>query len=348
MADETMLAAVLREHGGRDAIRIERVPVPVPGPHEVRIRVRASALNWLDVAVRRGPKFGEIPLPIIGGGDISGEIDVLGSGVSGWKPGDAVVVYPLVTCGRCEHCRSGEPTVCPEHRIFGEHLDGGLADYVVVPEATLLPKPSNLSFVEAAAMPIVFMTAWHMLITTARLSAGESVLILGAGGGVASAGIQVARHAGAKVLATTSTPEKAEAARKLGAEVVFNYREDDWERAVLTATDSRGVDVVEDNVGAVTWPVALRVLASNGRLVSTGSHSGAEVRFDLSQVYHRQLRILGANGGTYGELQTVLDLAQQGKLAPVVDRVLPIEKIHEGHRLLEEHDHFGKIVIERP
>lgn len=341
-----MRAAVLRHHGGRDAIRIEEIPTPSPGPSEIRLRVRASALNWLDVAVRRGPKFGAVPLPIIGGGDIAGEIDALGRDVTGWKPGDAVVVYPLVTCGRCAYCRAGEPTVCPEHKIFGEHLNGGLAEYVVVPDSTLLAKPARLSFVEAAAMPIVFMTAWHMLMTTARLSAGETALILGAGGGVASAGIQVARHAGARVLATTSTEEKATRARKLGADEVFLYREENWEARVLAATGGRGVDLVQDNVGAVTWPSALRVLASNGRLVSTGSHSGAEVTFDLSQVYHRQLRILGANGGTYDELATVLELAERGKLEPVVDRVLSLEEVPEGHRILEEHAQFGKIVIE--
>jgi NADPH2:quinone reductase len=341
-----MKAAVLKKHGDRDAIRIEDVPQPEPGQAEVRIKVQACALNWLDVAVRRGPKFGAIPLPIIGGGDIAGVIDTAGPSVDSWKPGDEVVVYPLVTCGICEYCRAGEPTVCPEHQIFGEHIDGGLAEYAVVPAYNLLAKPKSLSFVEAAAVPVVFMTAWHMLMTKAQLQAGETVLILGAGGGVASAGISIARLAGARVLATTSTILKAEHALELGAEQVFNYREDDWVQAVLNETGGRGVDLVQDNVGAKTWPSALKVLAGNGRLVSTGSHSGAEVTFDLSQIYHRQLRIIGANGGTYQELATILDLMEEGRLKPIVDKVLPLNEIHEGHRLLEEYDHFGKIVIE--
>jgi NADPH:quinone reductase-like Zn-dependent oxidoreductase len=221
-----------------------------------------------------------------------------------------------------------------------------LAEYTIVPAHNLLSKPKNLSFVEAAAVPVVFMTAWHMLMTNAQLRAGETVLILGAGGGVASAGISIARLAGAHVLVTTSTAQKADRAIELGAEQVFNYREEDWVQAVLEGTGGRGVDLVQDNVGAKTWPSALRVLAGNGRLVSTGSHSGAEVTFDLSRIYHRQLRIIGSNGGTYQELATVLDLMEKGRLKPIVDKVLPLEKIHEGHRLLEEYDHFGKIVIE--
>jgi NADPH:quinone reductase-like Zn-dependent oxidoreductase len=345
-AETTMKAAVLKKHGGREAVHVENVPIPDLGPADVRIKVQACALNWLDVAVRRGPKFGAIDLPLIGGGDIAGVIDAVGTEVDSWKPGDEVVVYPLVTCGVCEFCRAGEPTVCPEHKIFGEHIDGGLAEYTVVPAHTLLSKPKNLSFVEAAAVPVVFMTAWHMLITKAELRAGETVLILGAGGGVASAGIEIASLAGAHVLATTSTAQKAERALELGARHVFNYREDNWTEAVLKATGGRGADLIQDNVGAKTWPSALQVLAGNGRLVSTGSHSGAEVTFDLSQVYHRQLRIIGANGGTYHELATVLDLMEKGRLKPIVDTVLPLDKIREGHRLLEDYHHFGKIVIE--
>lgn len=216
-----MRAAVLRHHGERDAIRLEDIPVPNPEYGEVRVQVKASALNWLDVAVRRGPKFGEIPLPLIGGSDIAGVVDKLGEGTSGWEVGDSVVVYPLVTCRVCEYCRRGEPTTCPQHRIFGEHIDGGLAEYTIVPAANLLRKPSCLSFVEAAALPVVAMTAWHMLITVGQLRSGETALILGAGGGVASIGIQIANHAGARVLTTTSTPDKVARAVQLGAHEAF-------------------------------------------------------------------------------------------------------------------------------
>lgn len=341
-----MKAAVLREHGGRDAVRIEDVPIPEPGPAEARVRVKACALNWLDVAVRQGPKFGAIDLPIIGGGDIAGVVDLVGDLVEGWRPGDEVVIYPLITCGVCEFCRTGEPTVCPKHQILGEHIDGGLAEYTIAPAANLLRKPKNLSFIEAAAVPVVFMTAWHMLLTKADLKAGETVLILGAGGGVASAGIEIARLAGARVLATTSSEKKAERALDLGAHRVFNYRDEDWVQAVIDETHGRGVDLVQDNVGAKTWPQALQTLARNGRLVSTGSHSGAEVTFNLSQVYHRQIRIIGANGGTYPELATIFELMEKERLKPIVDTVLPLDQIHEGHRRLEEYEHFGKIVIE--
>jgi NADPH:quinone reductase-like Zn-dependent oxidoreductase len=344
----TMTAAVLRQHGGREAVQIEQVPVPEPGYGEVRIRVRACALNWLDVGIRMGPKFGEIPLPLIGGGDIAGEIDALGPGVSGWQTGQAVLVYPLVTCGVCEFCRRGEPTTCPEHRIIGEHLDGGLATYTVVPADNLIPKPSALSFEAAAALPVVTMTAWHMLITVGHLRVGEYALILGAGGGVATMGIQIARQAGARVLATTSTAAKAEKARALGAEAVFNYRETDWVQAVLDYTGGRGVDLVQDNVGAATWPHALRALARNGRLVVCGSHSGSTFELAIPQIYHRQLRILGSNGGTHHDLLAALKLVAAGQLRPVVDHVLPLDQIHEGHRLLEDGEHFGKVVIQLP
>ena len=341
-----MKAAVLREHGGRENVRIEDVPMPAPGPKGARVEVRACALNWLDVAVRQGPKFGTIDLPIIGGGDIAGVIDSVGDLVEDWRPGDEVVIYPLITCGLCEFCRAGEPTVCPKHQILGEHIDGGLAEYTIAPAANLLRKPKNLSFVEAAAVPVVFMTAWHMLLTKADLRAGETVLILGAGGGVASAGLEIARLAGARVLTTTSTEHKAERALEVGAHRVFNYRDEDWVQAVIDETHGRGVDLVQDNVGAKTWPKALQTLARNGRLVSTGSHSGAEVTFNLSQVYHRQIRIIGANGGTYPELVTIFNLMEKERLKPIVDTVLPLEQIHEGHRRLEEYAHFGKIVME--
>jgi NADPH2:quinone reductase len=343
-----MLAAVLHHHGDRDAVQIEHVPIPEPIYGEVRIRVKACALNWLDVGTRRGPKFGTVPLPLIGGSDIAGAVDALGDGVCDWKVGDEVLIYPLLTCGVCEYCRRGEPTTCPQHRIIGEHVNGGLATYTVVPASNLIPKPSNLSFVEAAALPVVAMTAWHMLMSVGKLRAGESVLILGAGGGVASMGIQIARYAGATVLSTTSSRDKQERAKALGAHEVFNYRVEDWVQRTLNVTGGRGVDLVQDNVGAATWPLALRALASNGRLVPCGSHSGTTFNLDITQIYHRQLRILGSNGGTFHDLTSVLALIQQEHIRPVVDTTLRLEQIHEGHRLLEDGEHFGKVVIVIP
>jgi NADPH2:quinone reductase len=341
----TMQAAVLRAHGERDAIALEEVAVPEPGRGEVRLQVHACALNWLDVGIRRGPKFGAISLPLIGGGDIAGIIDQVGEDVAGWHVGDAVLVYPLLTCGECEFCRRGEPTTCPNHRIIGEHINGGLAEFVVVPAKNLIRKPSSLSFVEAAALPVVAMTAWHMLISVGQLHVGEQVLIVGAGGGVASMGIQIARHAGARVLTTTSQSTKAERARAIGAHEVFNYRDGDWALQVLDATGGRGVDLVQDNVGAATWANGLRALARNGRLVVCGSHSGTQFPLDIPQIYHRQLRILGSNGGTYHDLTSALALVSNGILKPVIDTVLPLSQVHEAHRLLEEGDHFGKVVI---
>lgn len=343
---ETMTAAVFYEHGERDVIQLDQMPIPQPAGDEARIRVVACALNWLDVGIRRGPQFGAVPLPLITGVDVSGVIDAVGAEVKGWQAGDAVTFYSLVTCGECEFCRAGAVTVCPQHQIIGEHMNGGLAEYTIVPARNLIPKPKNLSHVETAALPVVSMTAWHMLITVARLQAGESVFIPGAGGGVASMGIQIAKLAGANVIASTSTREKMKRARDLGADQVVNYRDSDWVEQVIGFTDGRGVDVAQDLVGAATWANSLRTLARNGRLVVCGSHSGKNIDLRIPQIYHRQLSILGANGGSYNELRHCLELADQGLLRPVIDRVLPLSKIQEGHRILEEHDHFGKVVIQ--
>ena len=343
-----MKAAIFHEHGDRDVIQVERVPIPQPAADEARVKVRACALNWLDVGIRRGPQFGAVPLPLITGVDASGVIDALGSEVEGWQVGDAVTYYSLVTCGECEFCRAGDVTVCPQHRIIGEHRNGALAEYTVVPARNLIAKPKNLTHVEVAALPVVCMTAWHMLITVARLQLGETVFIPGAGGGVASMGIQIAKQAGAKVIASTSTPDKMAKARELGADHVVNYKEPDWVEQVIAHTGGRGVDVAQDLVGASTWADSLKILARKGRLVVCGSHSGKSFDLQIPQIYHRQLSILGANGGTYNELRACLELADQGALQPVIDRVLPLSEIRESHRILEEHDHFGKVVIEVP
>ncbi len=343
---KTMRAVRFHAHGGRDVLHLETLPIPQPGPGEVRLRVHACALNWLDVGVRRGPQFGALPLPLTTGVDTSGVIDALGAGVTGWRVGDPVTLYSLVTCGDCEHCRAGDLTVCPQHQIIGEHIDGGLADFMLAPAQNLIPKPQNLSHVQVAALPVVSMTAWHMLITVARLQAGETVFIPGAGGGVASMGIQIAKHAGAHVITTTSSTQKMQQARQLGADHVVNYHDADWVEQVLSAAGGRGVDVAQDLVGAATWADSLRTLARNGRMVVCGSHSGRQIDLHIPQIYHRQLSILGANGGTYNELRRALSLADQGVLRPVIDRVLPLNQIREGHRILEEHDHFGKVVMQ--
>ncbi len=342
----TMKAAIFHQHGDRDVLQIEQVPVPQPAADEVRIKVLACALNWLDVGIRRGPQFGAVPLPLITGVDASGIIDAVGEEAVGWRAGDAVTYYSLMTCGRCEFCRAGSVTVCPEHKIIGEHMNGGLAEYVLVPARNLIAKPERLTHVEVAALPVVSMTAWHMLITVARLRSGESVFIPGAGGGVASIGIQIAKHAGATVIASTSSAEKMERARGLGADYVVNYRDANWVEQVLDFTEGRGVDVAQDLVGAATWANSLRTLARNGRLVVCGSHSGKSFDLRIPPIYHRQLSILGSNGGTYNELRKCLALANQGVLQPVIDRVLPLSEIREGHRILEEHAHFGKVLIQ--
>ena len=341
-----MLTARFHEHGDRDVLRLESMPIPRPAADQVRIKVHACALNWLDVGIRRGPQFGAVPLPLTTGVDVSGVVDALGADVSGWNIGDEVTLYSLVTCGACEHCRAGDVMVCPHHQIIGEHMNGGLAEYMLAPARNLIAKPQNLTHVEVAALPVVSKTAWHMLITIAQLRAGETVFIPGAGGGVASMGIQIAKYAGATVIASTSSSEKMAKARELGADQVVNYRDADWVEQVIGLTSGRGVDVAQDLVGALTWADSLRTLARNGRMVVCGSHSGRQFDLSIPQIYHRQLSILGSNGGTYNELCSALKLADQGVLRPVIDRVLPLRDIREGHRILEEHDHFGKVVMQ--
>jgi NADPH:quinone reductase-like Zn-dependent oxidoreductase len=339
-------AVVVREHGGLEALRIEERPVPEPGPGEARVRVRAVALNHLDVWVRRGVPGHPFPLPIIPGCDIAGSVDALGPGAAvPFKTGDAVVVAPGVSCGACAECARGQDQFCRKYGILGETCDGGCAEYAVVPAANLLPAPKGLSPEESAAIPLVFLTAWHMVVERARVRAGETVLVHAAGSGVSSAAIQIAKVHGARVLATVGSPAKVEKARALGADEVIDYRAKDFAAEVRRLTDKRGVDVIVDHVGPDTWEANVRSLARGGRLVLCGSTSGFEVKTDLRFVFFKSLSILGSTMGSRGELHDVLRLVEAKRLRPVVDSVLPMAQVGEGHRRLEAREAFGKIVL---
>lgn len=332
--------------GGLDVIEPAEVPTPEAGLGEVRVRVVASALNHLDLWMRRGLPGIPPAFPHVGGCDVAGVIDQVGAAVRGWTTGDRVVVNPTLSCGHCEWCTKGEEGMCDEFAILGEHVWGGLAEYVVVPAANLERVPDNFPLVEAAAAPLVYVTAWRMLITSAAIRPGESVLVVGAGGGVNSAAIQIAALAGCRVWATTSSAAKMEAARALGAEWVINYVEEpQWSRAVYAHSGKRGVDVVVDNVGQATWADSLRSLAKGGRLVTVGATTGADGTLDIRRIFWRQIRIIGSTMGNRGEFARVMQLIWLRRLRPVIDEVIDLSELRSAHARLEEGDQFGKIVV---
>lgn len=340
-----MRAVVLREHGGPEVLRFEDRAVPEPGPREVRVRVRAVGLNHLDVWVRRGVPGHTFPLPIVPGCDVSGTVDALGTGATGCEPGDDVVVGPGVSCGRCDACRSGNDPVCRGYGILGESRDGGCAEFVVVPDVNVFARPAGLDWAQAAAVPLTFLTAWHMLLARAAVKPGEQILVHAAGSGVSVAAIQIARLFGARVLATAGTDAKCERAVALGAERAVNYRSEDFVAAVRAWTDKRGVAIVVDHVGAATFEASLRCLAKGGRYVTCGATSGFELKTDFRPVFFKSLSILGSTMGSAHELSTILALVGAGRLAPVVDSVLPLGAIHEAHRRIEERSVFGRLVL---
>jgi len=340
-----MRAVVIEQHGGPEALRILDRPDPEPGPGEARVRVRATALNHLDLWVRKGVPGVRYPLPIIPGCDGSGVVDALGPGVDGIETGSACVLAPGVSCGSCEECARGDDQLCRRYGILGEHRDGTCADFVVVPARNVIAKPANLSFEEAAAIPLVFLTAWHLLTRRANLRPGETVLVHAAGSGVSSAAIQIAVLLGARVFATAGSDAKLEKARELGVEEGINYRTRDFADEVKRLTGRRGVDVIVDHVGEEIWDANIRSLARGGRLVLCGNTSGTRGVTSLPHLFFKSLSLLGSTMGSRSEVHEVLRLMERDELAPVIDRVLPLSEVAEGHRVLEAREAFGKVVL---
>lgn len=341
-----MRAVRLHQHGGSDVLVYEQAPDPVPGPGRVLVRVRACAMNHLDIHVRRGIPGMTLPLPHILGSDVAGEVAVVGPGVTDCKPGDTVVVNPGVSCGHCEACLSGDDNLCRQYSILGEHIPGGYAEFVAVPAANVLPKPARLSFPEAAAVPLVFLTAWDMLVAGARIRPSETVLVWGAGGGVGSAAIQIAKLFDARVIAIAGADWKLERARALGADETINHATQQVGEEVRRLTNRRGVDVVFEHVGQATWDASLRALARGGRLVTCGATSGFAAQTDLRYVFARRILIRGTFMGSKGTMYEILRLADAGRLRPVVHAVLPLEDAPRAHEILERREQFGKLVLE--
>lgn len=341
-----MKAIVIAKHGGPEVLQYIDVAQPQPGPAEVVVRVRACALNHLDLWVRGGLPGVQLPLPLIPGSDIAGEVSSVGGLVRNVRVGQKVVLAPGVSCGQCAACAAGNDNYCRQYGLFGYARNGGCAEYVLAPEVNVLPMPEGLSFEEAAAVPLVFLTAWHMLITRARLRPGEEVLVLGAGSGVGSAAIQIAKLTGARVIATAGTAAKLEKARELGASEVIHHGEKKIAEEVRRLTGRRGVDIVFEHVGVATWEQSVMSLATGGRLVTCGATTGATAQLDLRVLFVRQLSLLGSFMGSRAELYTVLKLVGEKKLRPVVDRIFPLAEAAEAHERLEQREQFGKVVLQ--
>jgi NADPH:quinone reductase-like Zn-dependent oxidoreductase len=340
-----MKAVLFHQHGGPEVLRYGDAPDPVVRPNEVLVRVKACALNHLDLWVRRGIPGVSFPLPHISGSDISGEIAQVGAEVTTVRAGQKVVLAPGVSCGKCAACIAGQDNRCRQFTNLGYLIDGGCAELVRAPEVNCLPYPENLTFEEAASIPLVFQTAWHMLIARADMQPGEDVLVLGAGSGVGSAAIQIAKFFGARVLATAGTDEKLQKAKQLGADHLINHKMQKIRDEVRRITNKRGVDVVFEHVGAATWDDSLASLAAGGRLVTCGATTGFDVKVDLRFLFSRQLSLLGSYMGTKSELQTVMKLVADGRLKPIVDRVFPLAEAGAAHAYLESGSQFGKVVL---
>lgn len=340
-----MKAVVMEARGGPEVLKVAEMPTPEPGPKEVRIRVKAAALNHLDIWVRKGVASPKLPLPHILGADASGVVDAVGPGVTGFAPGDEVVVNPGLSCGHCERCLAGEDNLCARYEILGEHRFGAYAEYLVVPEVNLLKKPQNLSFEEAAAIPLTFLTAWQMVVDKLQVQPGEDVLVMAAGSGVSVAAIQIAKLFGARVIATAGSEEKLRKAKELGADETVNYTHPDWPKEVRRLTGGKGADKVVDHTGALYFEGVIRATANGGRIAIAGASSGYEGTLPFAHVFFRQLSILGSTMGSKSHLFPILRFVEQGKLRPVVGQVLPLEEAAEGHRLLEERRVFGKVVL---
>ncbi|MCX7671093.1 MAG: zinc-binding dehydrogenase [Anaerolineae bacterium] len=343
-----MRAIVFYQHGGPEVLQYrDDIPVPQPGPDEVLVRVHYAALNRLDDFVRIGWRGLDLTFPHIPGSDFSGTIVALGAEVSGWAVGQRVVANPTLWCGRCPACTAGQHNRCDRFAILGEHAPGACAEFVTVPARNLIAIPDEYPDELAAAAPLVFVTAWHMLITAGQLRPGETVLIVGAGGGVNTAALQIARLVGATVYVVAANAAKAARVRDLGADwVVDRSAEPNWSKAVWTATERRGVDVVVDNVGAATWAHSLRCLAKGGRLLTVGGTSGYETVTPVNLVFGKHLSIIGTTMGTQADFVAVMTQVWRGRLMPVVDRIFPLAEYRAALARLLAGEGFGKQVVQ--
>jgi len=340
-----MNAVHLTGHGGPEVVVYGPVPQPEPGPNDVLVAVRAAALNHLDLWVRAGWPALKLHFPHVLGADGAGVVAAVGGNVRALKPGDRVVINGTMSGGESLASLTGWDNRDPHFSILGEHINGTYADYIAIPARNCLVIPPGVDYSVAAAASLVYLTAWHSLVTRAQLRLGERVLVVGAGGGVNVASIQIAKLLGAEVFVVGSTAEKLEKARALGADVLVDRSQGDWGKTVFTATGKQGVDVVVDNVGAPTFPTSLRSLRMGGRLLTVGNTAGPKIELDNRLIFYKHLSILGSTMGTIADFHAVMPLVFSGKLTPPIDRVYPIAEAPAALARLETGDFFGKLVL---
>jgi NADPH:quinone reductase-like Zn-dependent oxidoreductase len=343
-----MKVNLFRQHGGPEVLEYTDFPAPAPRPGEVLVRLRAAALNRMDVMVRNGWHGLKLELPHINGADGAGEVAAPGEGVEGWETGQPVVINPNLGCGTCEYCLSGRDNLCTDWHLLGETVRGTYGQYVAVPARQLYKLPRGFDYHQAAAAALVYQTAWHSLIVRGHLQPNEMVLVVGAGGGVNTASIQIAKYVGAQVIVIGSSEEKLEKANALGADLLVDRsKEADWSRSVFLATGRRGVDAVVDNVGT-TFMQSLRALKKGGRLLTVGNSGGPRFEIDNRYIFSRHLSVLGSTMGTLADFRQVMDLVVDGKLKPVLDKTYPLEDAAAAQERLWRNENFGKITLEIP
>jgi NADPH:quinone reductase-like Zn-dependent oxidoreductase len=338
-----MKAALIHEFGDPEVLRYEEVPDPQLRKDQILIRVKACAMNHLDLWVRKG--LPGVLLPHILGSDIAGEIVEIGEYLNGFQTGQRVLVAPMHFCNRCEQCSTGRQNMCHQFTVLGNGVDGGNCELIAVPAINVIPLPKNIGFHEAASVPLVFLTAFHMLTGRASVRPGDTVLVLGANSGVGIAAIQIAKLFGATVIATAGDDRKMQKAKELGADHVINHYQQKIGDEARKFTSKAGVDIVIEHVGSATWKESMKALKPGGTLVTCGATSGPEASFDLRFLFARQLSLLGSYMGTMGELHAVLKLVFSGKLKPVVDKTFPLREIRAAHEYLEQSKMFGKVVL---
>ncbi len=339
-----MKAVVFHELGDSNVLRVEEVSQPTAGPADVVVKVRACGANRLDIYSRTG-RVKIAPMPHISGSEVAGEISAIGDVVTGLSIGQAVAVAPYLYCGQCEFCRTGEEVLCLKGDIVGLGNQGGYAEYIRVPASNIVPLPKGVDFVSAAAVGLSTITAWHMLVTRAPIRPGQDVLVHAAGSGIGSAAIQIAKLCGARVITTSSSTAKLEQARKLGADEVINYREQDFLQEVRRITNKRGVDVVVEHIGEQTWEKSIACLARKGRLVTCGSTSGDEGKINLWTLFAKEISLIGSYGGTRQDLADILKLVSTGQIKPVVYGTYTLDQVREVEQHMEGREQFGKLIV---
>ncbi|MDP2599354.1 MAG: zinc-binding dehydrogenase [Deltaproteobacteria bacterium] len=340
-----MKAVRIHKHGGPEVLQYEEIPEPSVGNQDVLVQMKAASVNHLDVWVRQGIPGWKVSLPLIPGSDGAGIIVGKGEGVKDLITGDKVLIIPNVSCGNCEQCVNGDDNLCSDYGIVGETCNGCDAELVSLPRRNVIPIPKNLTYEEAAAIPLVFMTAWHMLVAKAQVKPEQFVLVLAGGSGVGSAAIQIAKLHGAKVITTAGSDEKLEKAKALGADFLINHHKETISEKVKQFTENRGADVVLEHVGKATWQESLKSLAKCGKIVTCGATTGADVGINLNHLFYKHQQIIGSTMATRGELFEIMNFVRQKKLKPVIDKEFFLKDVAEAHKYIETGKQFGKVIL---